>query len=57
MTKTFVARVIRERIVDTRTYRYTVKDCGDHAEIRRLPLDCLDTTAAIDGWEIVAEIR
>ena len=28
-------------------------DCCDHSEIRRLPLEYLDTTAALDGWETV----
>lgn len=50
-------RVLSGEIVDTRRYRYVLKACGDHekqwAEIRRIPLECLDTTAAIDGWETV----
>lgn len=57
MTKTFINRVLKERIVDTRNYRYVVKECYniDEAweEIRRLPIEDLDTTAAIDGWETV----
>ena len=57
MTKAFIERVMREYIVDTRNYRYTFKDCGDHGEIRRIALDCLGTTAAINGWEPVKEIK
>lgn len=56
MTKTFKDRVMREMTVDTRKYRYSVKDCGDHAEIQRIPLEYLDTTAVYDGWETVASI-
>lgn len=44
---------MRELIVDTRKYRYICADCCDHSEIRRLPLEYLDTTAALDGWETV----
>lgn len=57
MTKDFEARIMRERIVDTKLYRYIVKECGDHAEIQRLPLRDLDTTAAIDSWQTVKIIK
>lgn len=61
MTKTFITRVMFERIVDTRNYRYVAKECYDHEsnwlEIRRLPISDLDTTAAIDGWETVYSTR
>ena len=57
MTKAFINRVLIKRIVDTRNYRYIVEEChnadGQWQEIRRLPIDDLDTTAAIDGWETV----
>lgn len=57
MTNSFVNRVLNERIVDTRKYRYVVKERYDYVsqwlEIRRLPIIDLDTTAAIDGWETV----
>lgn len=56
MTNTFKARVMKELTVETRNYRYNVKDCGDHAEIQRIPLEYLDATAAYDGWETVAVI-
>ena len=53
MKKEFVEKVMRELIVDTRKYRYICADCCDHSEIRRLPLEYLDTTAALDVWETV----
>lgn len=52
MTKHFFERVKNERLVDTRKYRYIVKD----GKIMRLPVSDLDTTAAIDGWETVATL-
>ena len=61
MKKDFIDRVIREGIVDTKTYRYIRKDVTNATEqwmeIRRLPLSALDTTAAIDGWETVQVIK
>lgn len=53
MKKEFVEKVMRELIVDTRKYRYFCADCCDRSEIRRLPLEYLDTTAALYGWETV----
>lgn len=45
---------------DTRKYRYIAKHCYDHEkqwiEIRRLPLELLDITAALTDWETVAVI-
>ena len=49
MKNEFIAKVIREGIVDTDKYRYVFKD----GNILRLPLSYLDTTKAIDGWEVV----
>lgn len=57
MKKQFIDRVLRERIVDTAKYRYIVKEYPDRAEIQRLPITDLDTTASIDGWETVSVIR
>lgn len=53
MKKEFVKKVMRELIVDTRKYRYICADFCDRSEIRRLPIEYLDTTAALDGWETV----
>lgn len=56
MTNTMINRIIREGIVDTRNYRYTTRETQTALEIIRLPIAALDTTAAIDGWEIVKRI-
>ena len=53
MTKQFIDRVIKERIVDTAKYRYCAKALAGSLTIIRLPIVDLDTTAAIDGWETV----
>lgn len=57
MTTKFENRIIREGIVDTRKYRYVCNDYSDRREIKRLPIEDLDTTAAIDGWETVKVVR
>lgn len=57
MTKAFIERVKNERVVDTRNYRYIFFGAVDKTPcIKRLPKIDLDTTAAIDGWEIVATL-
>lgn len=53
MTKTFEKKVIYRGIIDTRNYRYIYVAGNIFACIKRLPLELLDTTAAIDGWETV----
>lgn len=57
MTKAIRERVMRGEIVDTRKYRYVLKGCQNHenqwAEIRRLPIEYLDTTSAFSKWETV----
>lgn len=57
MNKITREAVLNGEIVDTKKYRYVLKACGDHekqwTEIRRLALEALDTTAAIDGWKTV----
>ena len=55
LSKEFIAKVIRESIVDTRKYRYVHKEYCYHECIMRLPIEYLGTTKAIDGWEIVWE--
>lgn len=54
MKKDFIERVKREGIVDTKGYRYVVDN--ENGQIKRLPLEDLDTTAAIDSWEVVASL-
>ena len=57
MTKAFFERVKRERVVDTRKYRYILDGTvGKTPCIKRLPKIDLDTTAAIDGWETVTTL-
>lgn len=60
MTKDFINRLMHDRIIDTRNYRYIVTEEHDNeeqwAEIKRIPLSQLDTTATIDGWETVKRI-
>ena len=57
MTKALMLKVLKESIVDTAKYRYTTRtnhaNHGQWLEFIRLPLADLDTTRAIDGWEIV----
>lgn len=57
MKKEFIEKIMRERIVDTKNYRYAVKECGDHAEIQRIPASKLDTTATLNDWETVKVIK
>ena len=62
MKNEFIEKILNARTgsYDTAKYRYIVKDCYDSTrqwrEIRRLPLDKLDTTAALTEWETVAVI-
>lgn len=66
MTKEFETKVLKNYPVDTKEYRYTVKGYSYYDEqkgfvrgvdIVRLPLKSLDTTDAIDGWELVKRIE
>ncbi len=57
MRKTVLDEVLQHGSYDTRKYRYLISYCGDHAEIKRLPKEYLDTTKAIDGWEVVKVIK
>ena len=61
MTKQFIQKILSLGSVDTRDYRYIVKECYNAneqwREIYRLPIKDLDTTEAINGWEKVVEIR
>ena len=57
MTKQFIEKIKREWSVDTKNYRYIYKVFADHAEIRRIRLEYLDTTAALTEWETVYESR
>lgn len=50
MTKEFEMRVVTEWIVDTKKYRYILNNRG---WIMRMPIEYLDTTRALDGWEAI----
>lgn len=52
MTKKFIERLKEERTIDTKNYRYVI----DGREIKRLPIDDLDTTAALNEWEVVGTL-
>ena len=54
MKQAFIDRIKREYIVDTRKYRYRGWEAptGEFI-IQRVPVEYLDTTAAIDGWKTV----
>ena len=54
MTQSFINRVMRERIVDTRKYRYIFD--SNNGQIQRIPIKYLDTTAALADWETVADL-
>ena len=60
MTKAFINRVMHDGTVDTRNYRYIVTEEHDSdkqwAEIKRLPIDKLETTAVLTDWETVKRI-
>lgn len=54
MTRKFFERVMKERVVDTKDYRYLI-DAREGA-IVRLKIEYLDTTRALDEWETVAKL-
>ena len=53
MKKKFIEKIKRYGIVDTRRYRYVYRVDSVSAWIERIPIEWLDTTHAIDGWETV----
>lgn len=63
MQKHLIERVFREGTVDTRKYRYRLRERDNAreqwAEIVRLPLEELGTTCALEPgeWEIVWDSR
>lgn len=57
MRKDFLAKLLYFGSLDTKKYRYVVNDHGNHATIERLPLDKLDTTAALTDWEVLRTIE
>ena len=57
ITNDFEKKVIREGIVDTAKYRYVTRDVKGDLAIYRLPIEMLDTTAALTDWELVKNIK
>lgn len=57
MTRKFEGKVKYFGVVDTRKYRYVYCSDGNSRWIERLPLAWLDTTKAIDSWEIVKRYK
>lgn len=57
MNKNFKLRIMQERIVDTRKYRYKCDYILYHGEYRhvimRLERMYLDTTTSINGWKLM----
>ena len=56
INKHFEKRIIREGIVDTTKFRYITKEQPDGLYILRLRKDDLDTTEAVNGWEVVKKV-
>lgn len=54
MTNKFFERVMKERTVDTRNYRYLIDE--REGAIVRLRIEYLDTTRALDEWEVVTKL-
>ena len=57
MTKEFEAKVMKEEVVDTKNYRYVYEELADKAIIKRIAIAALDTTEAINGWEVVKKVH
>lgn len=53
MTNKFYERVMEERTVDTRNYRYMINE--REGAIVRLRIEYLDTTRALNEWETVTK--
>ena len=54
MKSKFRERILNERCVDTRKYRYIiVQGGGRYQVIKRLPIEWLGTTYASNNWETV----
>lgn len=54
MTNKFYNRVMSERVVDTREYRYMIDE--REGAIVRLRIEYLDTTRALNEWETVKNL-
>lgn len=52
--KKFLEKVLHDRIVDTKQYRYRVNESTGYIE--RIPIEYLNTTKALEGWELVENL-
>lgn len=57
MTRRFIEKIINERVVDTKKYRYIYSEDRFKAQIRRLPLKHMNQKLAIQYWDLVTEWR
>ncbi len=55
MNKDFYNKVIKNGIVDTKKYRYKLKEYADHANIERIDIKEINTTTVYTDWEVVVE--
>ena len=53
LREAFLKRVLSEKIVDTRKYRYSIQETCLFTDIVRLPIEYLDTPKAYEPWEVV----
>lgn len=51
----FLEKVLHDRIVDTKKYRYRVNESTGYIE--RIPIEYLGTTKALEGWEQVEDLN
>lgn len=56
VSRDLIKRVLRETIVDTRRYRYYLQATVDRIVVLRTRIENIGTTAALDPWEVVADL-
>lgn len=54
LTRKFVEKLLDDRIIDTKKYRYRVNESTGYIE--RIPIEYLDTTKALEEWEQVEDL-
>lgn len=53
LSESFLKRVLNEKVVDTRRYRYALQEGWLFTDIVRLPIEYLGTTKVYEPWEVV----
>lgn len=55
MKKSFMNRLMKELVVDTKNYRYSYEYSAKHGRyiVKRLAIEKLDTLAAYTDWEVI----